>query len=146
MTTEYSRNTVAWYRKSALKEISLNPKLKRLNLIKYYKILSESRICLSPFGWGEINYRDFEAFIYGTLLLKPNMEHLQTWPQFYDPKTFITYDWSCKNLKKTINTILKKKEYFGSVASLAQKNYINFLNSDKLPVLIYKRILDIINS
>ena len=37
MTTEYSRNTLAWYRKSALKEISLNPKLKRLNLIKYYK-------------------------------------------------------------------------------------------------------------
>ena len=54
--------------------------------------------------------------------------------------------FNVSKMRADLDTILKKKEYFGSVASLAQKNYINFLNSDKLPVLIYKRILDIINS
>ena len=145
MTTKYSRNTVAWHRTNALKLISVDPNIKRLDLIKYYKQLSESKICLSPFGWGEINYRDFEAFIYGALLVKPDMKHVNTWPQFYDSKNFVSYDWSCKDLKKKINEILEKENQYQSIANRAQRNYIKFLRSDNLHISIYKRILNIIN-
>ena len=31
---------------------------------------------LSPFGWGEICYRDFEAALNGMLLIKPDMNTL----------------------------------------------------------------------
>ena len=144
MTTEYARNTVAWHRKYALKKASLECNHKRLNIINYFKKLSESKVCLSPFGWGEINYRDFEAFIYGTLLVKPNMNHLKTWPEFFNEKQLVFYDWSCKDLPKKINEIISNYHYFKKIANSAQKNYLDFLNSDRLHKLIYKRIIDII--
>ena len=31
---------------------------------------------ISPFGWGEICFRDFESIILGKLLIKPNCDHI----------------------------------------------------------------------
>jgi hypothetical protein len=54
---------------------------------------------LSPFGWGEICYRDFEAILNGALLLKPDMSHLETWPNTYKPFTsYIPLAWDCSDL------------------------------------------------
>ncbi len=38
---------------------------------------------VSPFGWGEICFRDFETIRAGAALLKPAMDHLETWPDIY---------------------------------------------------------------
>ena len=145
MTTDYTRNTIAWQRKYALKKISLKPNLKRVSIFKYYKKLSESKVCLSPFGWGEINYRDFESFTYATLLVKPDMNHLKTWPQLYNSKNMVSYNWSCNDLKNKINQIEQNEKHFSFIATSAQKNYLNFLNSKDLELSLLKRILNIIN-
>ena len=49
---------------------------------------------LSPFGWGEICYRDFEATLGGNLLLKPNMDHIKTWPNIYTEDSYFKLDWN----------------------------------------------------
>ena len=43
---------------------------------------------MSPFGLGEITLKDFEVFS-GSLLMKPNMDHMLTWPNFYTKDTYI---------------------------------------------------------
>ena len=146
MTTSYNRNTIAWHRKYALEKIFVKQNFKRLNFFDYYKYLSESEICLSPFGWGEINYRDFEAFTYAALLIKPDMRHLSTWPEFYDSKNFVSYNWACTDLKEKIDNIIKHGDNFKLIANSAQKNYLDFLNSKNLNLQIYQRIIDIINT
>ena len=49
---------------------------------------------LSPFGWGELCLRDYEAVLGGALLLKPDMSHLETWPDVFVPHdTYAPFDW-----------------------------------------------------
>ena len=40
----------------------------------------ESKLCFSPFGYGEVCWRDFEAMSTGAVLVKPDMSHLQARP------------------------------------------------------------------
>ncbi len=65
----------------------------------YQADLARSRGTLSPFGWGEICLRDFEAFIAGSVLFKPRMDHLSTWPDLYRPgETYVPLDWDAQDV------------------------------------------------
>lgn len=46
----------------------------------YHKIVKTAKCSVSPFGWGETCYRDFEAWLFGAILIKPSMDHVATWP------------------------------------------------------------------
>ena len=53
--------------------------------------MKDARTVLSPWGWGETAYRDFEAMFCGAVLVKPTMAHVATWPDdlFVPGETFI---------------------------------------------------------
>lgn len=64
--------------------------------VNYRQYQSELRAAvgtLSPFGWGEICYRDFEAILSGSVLIKPCMAHLVCWPDVYADDTSISVAW-----------------------------------------------------
>jgi hypothetical protein len=66
---------------------------------QYYSELKFSKIALSPFGWGEVCFRDFEAILAGALLFKPDMSHLITWPDVYIPyETYVPLKWDGSDL------------------------------------------------
>jgi hypothetical protein len=66
---------------------------------RYYRELTDAKIVLSPFGWGEVCFRDFEAILSGALLFKPDMSHLKTWPDVYIPyETYVPLDWDGQDL------------------------------------------------
>ena len=50
---------------------------------EYRKQMSESKIAFGPFGWGELNIREYEALIMGCLLLRPDISHMATWPEIF---------------------------------------------------------------
>ncbi len=76
--------------------------------MKYLAELSNSKAAISPFGWGEICYRDFEIILNGSLLIKPNMEHVETFPNFYIPHTtFIPVQWDYKDLPELLDKMNK---------------------------------------
>jgi hypothetical protein len=78
---------------------------------RYNRELRSSKIVLSPFGWGELCLRDFEAVRAGSLLLKPAMEHLTTWPDIFLPgETYVPFSWDAEDLKE------KAGEYLGDEA------------------------------
>lgn len=58
-----------------------------VGLIRYLHELQASKICFSPFGYGEVCWRDFEAVANGAVLLKPDMAHIRT-----DPDIFVAYE------------------------------------------------------
>ena len=65
----------------------------------YRAELQRSRLVLSPFGWGEINLRDYETFIAGAAAVKPDMSHLETWPDlFRSGETIVTHRWDLTDL------------------------------------------------
>jgi hypothetical protein len=80
----------------------------------YNTELSESFGVFSPFGWGELCFRDFEAITRGSLLLKPDVSHLETWPDVFIPEeTYVPLSWDASD-------ILEKAEFFLSHNKEAQ--------------------------
>ena len=81
---------------------------------------------LSPFGWGEICYRDFESILNRNLLVKPDMEHLETWPNIYKDEHYFKLDWDSENLFEIENYIIKNKI---DIYSKIQKSISVYLNA-----------------
>lgn len=74
---------------------------------QYQREMRNSRLTLSPFGWGEVCYRDFEAIRCGSTLLKPDMAHVETWPDVYENGvTYAAVDWDANNLHAVVDRLL----------------------------------------
>ena len=66
----------------------------------YINYLYNSKVCLSPFGMGEICFRDFEIWATNTIMVKPTMGLVDTAPNMYvEGKTYfgVQNDWSDLN-------------------------------------------------
>ncbi len=109
----YDRNSVAFQREEMTKVLcGLGFSVDRLPRRKYYSVLSESRYVVSPFGWGEVCIRDFEAVLAGAALIKPDMSHLETWPNIYvDGETYISHSWSPDRFSDQLREILEGERY-----------------------------------
>lgn len=125
MTSSHSQKAVRAHRAmciETLEEIGIETKV--VNPMSYWRELVHSTFCVSPFGTGEINYRDYEAFMAGAALIKPNLFHVETWPPlFIADETYIPVHWDFSDL-------LDKLSYFNDnpvpstqIAKNAQETY-----------------------
>jgi hypothetical protein len=95
----------------------------------YYRELCDSKMVLSPFGWGEVCFRDFEAIISGALLLKPEMAHLKTWPDVYIPyETYVPLNWDGTDLREKVEIYLADDAARTRITHNAWEQYRSQLN------------------
>jgi hypothetical protein len=74
----------------------------------YYQEMRSSRICVSPFGYGELCWRDFETVLMGCLLVKPDMGHIRTEPDiFVAGETYVPVKWDFSDLADVCAHYLK---------------------------------------
>ncbi len=79
----------------------------RVSSKRYYAELNLSRVVLSPFGWGEVCFRDYEAVVSGALLVKPDMSHLETHPDIYQPdETYLALSWDMHDAADRVREVL----------------------------------------
>lgn len=94
----------------------------------FRKELMHSKVCFSPFGYGEICWRDIEAIATGALLIKPDMSHLRTQPDLYrDGETYIACRWDFGDLREKIGQALKDEERRQTIAQnafIAAQDYL----------------------
>lgn len=70
---------------------------------QYAEEMLSTKICVSPFGYGEICWRDFEAIAYGCLLFKPDMGHVQAKPDIYKAhETYVPVAWDFGDLREKV--------------------------------------------
>lgn len=123
----HQRKTVKLQRlkiKSLLKNIANTNKINRK---KYFKELSESKLSISPFGWGEICNRDFETFICGSCLIKPDMSLIKTWPDYFiKDLSYFSFNWNLKNFIDRLNFILDRKDLIEKISYYGQNLYIKY--------------------
>ena len=88
---------------------------------EYHHAMKRSKICISPWGMGEICYREFEAMRYGTVVIKPKMDFVNTWPRigcvYTDP------NWNV--LEDVIMDILENYFEYSDKAREAYHEYCN---------------------
>jgi hypothetical protein len=79
----------------------------RVTSKEYFSELERAKICVSPFGWGEVCIRDFESWISGTALLKPELSHMNTFPEFFiEGETYESYRWDCSDIEEKVDHLL----------------------------------------
>lgn len=82
-----------------------------LDHARYFRELHRSKICFSPFGYGEVCWRDYEAAAAGAVLLKPDMSHIRTEPDiFVAGETYIPVRWDLSDLQEQIDRLLADAE------------------------------------
>ena len=147
ISTSYSRETVAFHRLLLKEKLDKIYQLDKVSIYKYIKEIKNSKIVISPFGWGEFSLRDFETFIEGGILFKPSMEHLETYPNFYIPnRTFIPFNWDLSNLIEKIEDTIENYEEKITIAETAQKKYFYYLNSIEAKQEFSMRLLTILKT
>jgi hypothetical protein len=91
---------------------------------QYYLELGDSKMTLSPFGWGEVCFRDFEAIVSGSMLLKPDMSHLKTWPDVYIPyETYVPVNWDGTDIIEKARAYLADDRERIRIAENAYESY-----------------------
>jgi hypothetical protein len=90
----------------------------------YLHELRNSKVIVSPFGLGEITLKDFEVFLTGGLLLKPDMSHLETWPDFFQSgKTMVSHTWGLADLPAVLQHSLENYDALLHIAETGQRTY-----------------------
>jgi len=83
----------------------------RIRLRYYFAEMIMSRIGVSPFGWGEVCFRDYEIMAAGALLIKPSMSHLKTSPDiFVEGKTYVATSWDPDDIGDVVRYYLAHPE------------------------------------
>jgi len=125
----FDRNTVSYHRKIFLESMATAPSVfsvGRIPLAAYNQELRLAEATLSPFGWGEICFRDFEAIINRSVLIKPAMDHIETWPDIYRPgETYFPVAWDGHDLLETAQSILDNPSESRRVADAAYGVFID---------------------
>jgi hypothetical protein len=106
----FSRETVSHHRRLFLDAALSHPQFRtgRVALADYNKELRRAAVTLSPFGWGEVCFRDFEAVAHGSVLLKPSMEHIETWPDIYrNDETYVPARWDASDVTERAEELLE---------------------------------------
>jgi hypothetical protein len=84
---------------------------RRVDQKAYYEEMRSSRICVSPFGYGELCWRDFESVLMGSLLVKPDMSHVRTEPNIFVPgETYVPVRWDWSDLAEVCARYLADHE------------------------------------
>jgi hypothetical protein len=112
---------------------------------QYMKEIRNSKSVTSPFGYGEICFRDFDAMANGSILLKPSMESLATYPDLYrSEETYIPLKWDLSDYSDVLNRVAKYDE---KTRQIAQNAYvaIDRVYSRQGRVDLVRHICDVLN-
>ena len=113
--TRFGMKGTPWYqamRQDAMEKVKAIPGLtlsppERVGYAQYMEEMRRSKICFSPHGYGELCWRDVEAVLAGAVLIKPQMDHLETLPDIYRAgETYLPVKWDFSDLEEVVQRVL----------------------------------------
>ena len=143
---KYHRETVEYQRKKVSEIVNEFTTIKKMSRFKYIEELRNSKFVISPFGWGELCPRDFEAFLHGSVLIKPEMNTIKTWPSWYNEKTYLPFLWDLSNLRDQIIYAIENYNMLKELAINAQKKYLFFTSSNNSEEIFVKRFQELLKN
>lgn len=129
-----------WYRlmrEDALRRLEGAPALRTatgtgLSWGAFMREMGDAKLCLSPFGYGEVCWRDVEAFLTGSVLIKQDMSHLETGPELYLPgETYLPVRWDFADLRETIDAALADPDRCEAIAARGRALVRDYLAQER---------------
>jgi hypothetical protein len=125
ITVRYECPAISWHRQQALHQLGQLSHLRVflgrgrvLTLPTYHQLLRQTRICVSPWGWGESCFRDYEALLAGCVLIKPRTDFVDTLLPL-DQTHHVSCEPDFSDLPQRVEQVLNN---WGSYRQLRQKN------------------------
>ncbi len=132
-SADLGRDTVSFGRRELISRLSAllekRPGLSgsvqgHLPIAQYRDNMRRARIAFGPFGWGELNVKEYEAFIFGACLVRPDISHMETWPDLSAAgETFATYAWDFSDLEEVVCGLLADEPRRLAMAEAGQQAY-----------------------
>jgi len=132
------RPTPDWYeqhRNMALKSVErLGAEVEisgyeRISRKRYLLEFMTSKIVLSPFGWGEVCIRDYEAVACGAMLIKPDMSHVSTKPDIFRAnETYVPIKWDFSDFAEKVDYYLSHPNEAKRIALAGRQCLLNYFN------------------
>jgi hypothetical protein len=145
MGTSYARATVAYQRQQIRERLSARCDSGKLRRGAYFDELRNSRLVISPFGLGEITLKDFEVFMTGGLLVKPDMSHLETWPDFFRRDGMMAaFAWDLSDLDAVVDRHLADPARSAAIAADGQANYLRHVSDGGASILFADRLVALV--
>ena len=128
INTNFHRATIGYHRELVKKKLKNDFPTAKISRMEYLKELKCSKIVISPFGWGEINLpRDYEVAMMGAILMKPDISHLETYPDIFNKETIVSFDWDCDSINQVIDDVRKNYSTYQAKAIKLQDTLIKYL-------------------
>ena len=104
---------------------------------KFMAELEQSMLCFSPYGFGELCWRDLEAVLAGAVLIKPSMTHLDCLYGIYRPgETYVPVRRDLADLDETVARLLADPEECRAIAQRALAAMRAYLAGPRLTMLL----------
>ena len=121
---QYGNDWVVSHRASCIEAIGRSHVVteatsKRIPRGAYDDSLRRSISCVSPWGYGELCWRDFEAAAAGCVLVKPYTDWVDCWPQIFEAG--VTYVTVCRNWCDLNDRLLDIKKDPAKYAPIVQE-------------------------
>eukprot|EP00192_Tetraselmis_astigmatica_P008825 CAMPEP_0117660102 /NCGR_PEP_ID=MMETSP0804-20121206/6787_1 /TAXON_ID=1074897 /ORGANISM="Tetraselmis astigmatica, Strain CCMP880" /LENGTH=650 /DNA_ID=CAMNT_0005466805 /DNA_START=520 /DNA_END=2472 /DNA_ORIENTATION=- len=94
--------------KEAHPHLSIFIGLAKMHYQEYIEVLRDSKIFVSPFGLGEFSGKDYEAILSGCLLVKPEAQRLQAYPNIYGSEYSISVRADFSDLEAVVMPYLTR--------------------------------------
>ena len=118
---------IDFHRKETAKILNKFISTKKIDRKDYFAEMRNSKVVVSPFGWGEINVpRDYEVALSGSILLKPDVSHMDTWPDIFNKETVVQYKWDLSNLLEIVEKVIDNYDDYISFAIRLQDQYKDY--------------------
>jgi hypothetical protein len=102
-----------------------------VRLSQFMGEMRRSKVCFSPFGYGEVCWRDYEAVMAGAVMLKPDMSHVETDPDIFVPwETYVPLAWDLSDFLDTLSRVLGDEGLRARIARQAFDTLQGWLRSD----------------
>jgi len=146
--TAYARASVAAQRRLIKDKLATyHLDTAKLSRRAYFAELQASKVVVSPFGYGEITLKDFEVLLTGGLLLKPDMSHMETWPDlFRADETMLAHRWDLSDLSEVLERALGDPSRLGALAEAGQKVYRAHTSTPGAAVLFADHLRSIVTA
>ncbi|MBD1109343.1 hypothetical protein IDH26_04500 [Pelagibacterales bacterium SAG-MED50] len=126
LLNKYS-NGINFHREETAKILSNQLSTNKINRKDYFSEIQNSKVVVSPFGWGEINLpRDYEVALSGSVLFKPDISHIDTWPNIFNKDTVVQYKWDLSNLLELVEKTISNYDEYIQYAIRLQNEYRQF--------------------
>lgn len=137
-----------WHRQRFIEEIGA---LRGLNVLSegkypfddYVALMRRAKVAVSPWGWGEWCWRDYEAILYGCALVKPDTDYLLSSPDIYCGDNYYRCSADAGDLSAAVNAALTDWEHEVDNRFARRRQLIEAMNVEQTVATMARTLHDI---